>query len=249
MKKIKQLGIFDSGLGGYSIYRDLKRHLEPVSLVLYADQGNAPYGNQSPEAIIQYTEKAMMWFHRQGILDVIVACNTVSAVALETIRSRFPDMKIVGIIELTVENLTNPEAMKVAVVSTLATFNSHAYRDLIECKSPLAITELALPELVNIIEGLNPNLDIEKYLEIELIPVMDATDLILGCTHFPLVYDVFSKKFNGRIHDSIVPIRNYVCQEYQFTETGCHTYTTGDPKMMEAQIQSLFGDEEKVELI
>lgn len=249
MKKIKTLGIFDSGLGGYSVYQYLKQRLDPVSLVLYADQKNAPYGNQSDDAIIAYTLQAMKWFHNHDIMDVVIACNTVSAVALSTARNYFPDMNLIGIIELTVGQIEAKADTCVGVVSTLATFNAHAYRNFIQEKGLIDVKEIALPELVNIIEGLNQNLELDTYLENELKPILETTDLILGCTHYPLVYDAFIKIYTGQIHDSRRPICEYVAMNYEFLTSSCKTLTTGDAQKMERQIKSLFGSIEKVETI
>lgn len=249
MKKISTLGIFDSGLGGYSVYQYLKQNLDPASLVLYADQKHAPYGNQSDDAIIGYTINAMQWFHDREILDVVIACNTVSAVALTTVRKHFPDMNLIGIIELTVGQIDLTDDVCVGIVSTLATFNAHAYRNLIHEKGSGSVKELALPELVNIIEGLNQNLDLETYLRNELTPILEATDLILGCTHFPLVEDVFRKIYKGNIHDSKRPIREFIEMNYSFNSSVCQTYTTGDAHKMERQIERLFKSIEKVETI
>lgn len=249
MKKIKTLGIFDSGLGGYSVYQYLKEHLDPVSLVLYADQKNAPYGNQSDDAIIAYTLHAMKWFQDHDIRDVVIACNTVSAVALSTARNHFPDMNLIGIIELTVGQIEPNADTCVGIVSTLATFNAHAYRNFIHEKGPIHVKELALPELVNIIEGLNQNLKLDTYLENELKPILESTDLILGCTHYPLVHDAFRKIYKGQVHDSRRPICEYVAMNYEFLRSSCQTFTTGDAQKMERQIKRLFDSIEKVETI
>ena len=104
-EKINKLGIFDSGLGGYSVFKALKTEFSDLDLVLFADQKNAPYGNYSSEKIIELSSNAMRWFLSQGIEDVLLACNTVTSVALDILKVRFPSMRIWGIVDLTVSQV------------------------------------------------------------------------------------------------------------------------------------------------
>ncbi|CAM3611809.1 glutamate racemase [Erysipelothrix urinaevulpis] len=240
--KIKTLGIFDSGLGGYSVYDALKTKGPKIQYVLYADQKNAPYGNQSATAIINHVRNALMWFQDQAITTVLLACNTASAVALKTLRDEFPSMTIVGIIDLTLHQIEQNDC-SLAVVSTQATMESHAYKKA--WSSPL-IQEYALPELVDLIENDFDLLNVNQYLKEASLTIKQADYMILACTHFPLVEDVFKEVFEMEILDSRKPILDYVKQIAGVCDKDSVVYTSGHPDKMAQQIKVLFNKDEKV---
>ncbi|QIK57288.1 glutamate racemase [Erysipelothrix sp. HDW6A] len=243
MKNKKQIGLFDSGLGGYSIYRDLRQNFPETGFVLLADQKNAPYGNKTNQEIIDTSLSAFKWFESRDIDTVIIACNTATAIALEACREAFPHMNIVGIIDMTVDQLKEYPKGEIAVVSTMATYLSHAYHDSMD-RYGFRYTAKPLKKLVDYIENLEPY---DEYLHDELEEVKFADYLILGCTHFPLVYDDFKKNYDHQILDSRKPIRDYVASHNHLECTGeSEVYTTGDPELMEIQIKSLVGDDVKV---
>lgn len=244
--KIKTLGIFDSGLGGYSVYHDLVTHGPTIEYILYADQKNAPYGNQSPEAIYNHAKRAMQWFKDKCINHVLLACNTVSAVALGKLKKDFPNMIIWGIIDLTLSQIKNKDAM-IAVVSTQATFQSHAYKNTWIHGNNLL--EHPLSKLVAMIEGDSKLKEIDEYLEKELRSLSGRDYLLLACTHFPLVNEKFEKHFSGEILDSKKPIRNLVRKIAGSNNQISKIYTSGNQEIMEAQIKTLFDVDEKVRRI
>lgn len=244
--KVKTLGIFDSGLGGYSIYHDLKNQGPEIEYILYADQKNAPYGNKSTEEIYKLAKEAMMWFKEQDISHILLACNTVSAVALDKLNHDFPDMSIWGIIDLTLSQVLD-KSKKIAVVSTQATYESHAYRN--SWLGSEVIKELALPELVAMIEEQYDLNEIDVYLGNKLKKTKTQEILILACTHFPLVYDNFKKHFSGEILDSRIPIRHLVEAIAESNVAQSKIYTSGNPDILEQQIKNLFNRNEKVRRI
>ena len=244
--KIKTLGIFDSGLGGYSVYHDLITYGPNIEYVLYADQKNAPYGNQTPEAIYRHAQRAMQWFKDKDIDHVLLACNTVSAVALEELKKNFPDMTIWGIIDLTLSQIKNKNA-KIDVVSTQATFQSHAYKKTWTQGDNLL--EHPLPHLVTMIEGNCEIKAMDEYLKTELRKFSSRDFLVLACTHFPLVYDLFTKHFSGDIVDSRKPIRNLVNEIAGTNDEVSKIYTSGDEEILKTQIKNLFNVDEKVRRI
>ena len=241
MEKIKTLGLYDSGLGGYSVFSSLRETLPSLNLVLYADQKNAPYGNRSDSEIIELSKSAMRWFESQGIDHVLIACNTVSAVALKDIQESFSELHIYGIIDLTLSQV-NTES--VGVISTLATFNSKAYRRPLE-ELGLRVVDKATVPLVELIETMQ---DPKEYLESALVDFQTVDALILACTHYPLVIDTIKDFFKGDILDSRKPIHTYFVEKVH--DNQCPTYrcvTTGKPEIMKKQIEKLFGIQEEVE--
>lgn len=241
MTKISTLGLYDSGLGGYSVFQYLRESCPSLNLILFADQKHAPYGDKSDTEIIALAHDAMSWFENQGIHHVLIACNTVSAVALAALKHDFPEMEIFGIIDLTLSQIT---AKNVGVVSTTATYHSKAYRNALEEKG-VRVVDKALPKLVGYIEGLE---DASEYLKDELKSFQDVDSLILACTHYPLITNVVKQYYNGQILDSREPIRLFVMENANLDQVGSsRVITTGDGAKMKHQIYSLFGVEEDIE--
>lgn len=241
MKKISRLGIFDSGLGGYSIYRFLMDYGPDIEYRLYSDQSNAPYGNCSDEHIKKLAEDAMRAFLSWGIEDVILACNTVSSVALAHLRESFPQMRIWGIIDLTASQAKNYDLID--VVSTQATYRTHAYAKVLEGKK---VEERPLPKLAGLIEDKADEDVIEAYIASHIAD-LEGEALLLACTHYPIVGKSFSKYYQGKIYDSRQPVLEFVKDLALEQEKVGSIYTSGSSLFMEKQIEALFGVKEKVE--
>lgn len=244
--KIKTLGIFDSGLGGYSVYHHLVTKGPKIEYVLYADQKNAPYGNKNADQIYQYAKKAILWFQDKGIDHILLACNTVSAVALVELKEEFPNMKIWGIIGLTLNQIKDKD-IEISVVSTSATFESHAYQNT--WNKPENVYELALSDLVGMIEGEAKEDEMDAYLKKKLKDLKGHDALILACTHFPLVNNLFVKYFEGEILDSQKPILKLVESIAGTSTEKSKIFTSGDSDVLKKQIKDLFNKDEKVRRI
>lgn len=244
--KIKTLGIFDSGLGGYSVYHYLVDNGPQIEYVLYADQKNAPYGNKDLDEIYAYAKEGMEWFKRNGIDHVLLACNTVSALALDKLKKEFPQMKIWGIIDLTLNQIKDSDA-KISVLATQATCKSHAYKN--NWSKPKNIFELGLKNLVAMIEDGKSEKEIDAYLKEEVSNLPNKDILILACTHFPLVKDAFEKYFSGSIVDSQKPILELVESIADKNSKTSQVYTSGDVEVLRKQIKNLFHKDEKVRRI
>lgn len=241
MKKIEVLGIFDSGLGGYSVYNALKGALPDLSMVLYADQENAPYGNYDYETILSLSIEAMRWFEKENINDVLLACNTASIV-IDDLRIAFPNMRIWGIIDLTLSQIPE-EKERVGLVGTTATIHSNAYNQ----RFNKPIFSVSIPELAGAIEQLEAH-DIVYDMIAAALPELNHIDcLILGCTHYPLVKDVFESIFDVPIFDSIEPILKFISENYKPTKGSRRIVTTADSGYLKHQINILFDEIETVE--
>ena len=194
------IGFFDSGIGGLSILREATCRLPQYSYLYFADQARAPYGNQSADEIYQFTEEGVNRLFQEGCELVILACNTASAVALrrlqqEFLPQRFPDRRVLGIVQPTVEELLKyTKSRVVGLLATSATVRSGMYEEKLG-NSVLLLTQ-ACPLLVPIIEsGSHENNEFREaargYIQ-ELLAKDDRIDtVILGCTHYGLVADVF----------------------------------------------------------
>ena len=238
MEKIKCLGVFDSGLGGYSVFHELKEALPDLDMVLLVDQKNAPYGNKTKKEITAMSKKGMQWFLDNKIKDVLIACNTVSALSLSVLKTDFPQLNIYGIIDLT---LSQVNVDKISIVATQATVDSHAYKNAFSG----SVQEIALPELVSLIESMS---NTSNYLNDHLSSIFEDHDVILACTHFPLLKFKFEQILRRPVFDSIKPITDFVKLSYKPGSGSTQIFTSGTPSYLKKQIQSIFNKKEEVNL-
>lgn len=238
-------GIIDSGLGGYSIYQSLHTHYPTASFVFLADQKHAPYGNRSAQEIIDIASHNMRWFLEQGIHDVIVACNTMNAVALKTLKERFPEITFYDVIEPTLKSIHNQKLDSWLVVGTRLTIQSKMYEQEMNRLYPqVSVSSKSLPELVSLIEGLAEPYTLESYLHTELSEDnRNAQGLILGCTHYPCALDSFKSVFKGTIVDSRQAMVESL-KMIHLPKGPSRCFTTGDISLAQKQALELFNQEE-----
>lgn len=235
----KILGLYDSGLGGYSVYHFLKENIENANLVLFADTKYNPYGSKSKEELLERAIFAMEFFETKGIKDVVVACNTISATVLSEIIKRYPHMSIYGIIEITANSIPK-EVQSISVVSTPNTSKSRAYSQNLPDKRVL---EIPIETLAYEIENSLPT-EIKKKSIAEAVENVSSEVLILGCTHYPLEKGLFSEFYQGEIYDSNEPILKLV-KTWNISRTPNiqEVYVSGDTKEFESKVKAIFGDE------
>jgi len=240
------IGIIDSGLGGYSIYHALHKAYPKAAFHFLADQRNAPYGNKTAEEIKSIAHKNIAWFKSNGINEIVIACNTMNAVALDTLKTDFPDIKFHDVVYPTVKQLEHLKLSKILVVATRLTIQSDIYARTIQSLLPnIKVTSIALPDLVQKIEGLNSIDEITGYIESNLCEKDLLNDgLILGCTHYPLAQDSFESIFKQRIIDSI-QVMVELFKDKKFEEGESHCFTTKDEAYAKHQVHQLFQIEQE----
>lgn len=183
------IGIFDSGLGGLTVLKELTTAFPQESFVYLGDIARLPYGNKSPETIRRYGNQILEWLKDQNVKALIIACNSASSVFLG--EKDYKGIPLLNVIEPGARAALEQEKEKVAIIGTSATIRSHAYRDTIAALDPnINVLEIACPLFVPLVEeGIVGDditrLTIERYLK----PVMDQKfkTIILGCTHYPLL--------------------------------------------------------------
>jgi glutamate racemase len=208
------LGVFDSGLGGLTVVRALREALPDERILYLGDTARVPYGTRSAETVLRYARGCARVLIDRGVKGIVVACNTVSAVALEMLRAEL-DLPVLGVVEpgarAAVEALAELDAepgkppAKIGVLGTAGTVASGAYPRAIARESTrVEVVALAAPLLVPLVEegwleGDVPRLAIERYLT----PLVDAGArvIVLGCTHYPLLAPLIAEvaaKLAGR---------------------------------------------------
>ena len=199
------IGIFDSGYGGLTILRQIRRRLPDYEYIYLGDNARAPYGSRSFEVVLRFTLQAVEYLFSAGCPLVILACNTASAKALRSIQQEYipkgdPTRRVLGVIRPTVEAL--PSATRsghIGLMATAGTVASHSYRmETAKIDDSMTLTEQACPLLVPLIEngegtGEGAEWFVRKYTSrlLEADPQIDT--LLLGCTHYPIIKDVIRK--------------------------------------------------------
>jgi glutamate racemase len=193
--KIARIGVFDSGVGGLTVLQEIYRQLPQESVLYFGDTARVPYGTRTPAEILQFTRETLDWMVQQRVKMAIMACNTSSALALETVRHEY-DLPILGVI-LPGARAAALQGQRIGVIATPATVKSNAYLDAIREATPHAeVWQVACPEFVPLIE--NNRLEDPHTLEIAreyIQPLLDRSidTLVYGCTPYPHLEPVFRK--------------------------------------------------------
>lgn len=187
----RMIGLFDSGLGGLTVMKELMELLPGESIVYFGDTGRIPYGSKSVETVIKYAKSDIKFLQTFDLKTIIAACGTASAIALPALAGKY-DIPVVGV--LTAAARAAVQATKkglIGVIGTAGTIRSGAYRRAIEQENPKIHTlSVACPLFVPLVESgfaekEAARLIAEEYLE--PIKKSGADTLILGCTHYPLL--------------------------------------------------------------
>jgi glutamate racemase len=186
----RPIGIFDSGVGGLTVFREVARALPDESLVYLGDTARVPYGTKSPETVVRYSREAARFLLQRDIKMLVVACNTATAAALPALRSDLL-IPVIGVIEPGADAAAAATRGHVGVIATEGTVKSHAYSDAILKRRPeLQVDEAACPLFVPLAEEGWANTRVaHEVAEIYLKPLLDTgiDTLVLGCTHYPIL--------------------------------------------------------------
>jgi len=189
------LGVFDSGLGGLTVAAALRRALPRERIVYLGDTARVPYGTRSAETVVRYARGCARLLTERGVKALIIACNTVSAVAVEILRAEL-DLPVLGVVEpgaraalaaLAASGSSGP----VGVLGTLGTVASGAYpRAVSQLSTRVEVVAQAAPLLVPLVEegwltGEVPRLAVRRY--VEPLVAANVSVIVLGCTHYPLL--------------------------------------------------------------
>ena len=191
------LGFFDSGFGGLSVVREVRKRLPKHSLVYLGDNARSPYGGLPAETIYRYTMEGIVELFHRGADIVVLACNTSSSVALRRIQQHHlavhhPNKRVLGIVIPTAEEVSRLSETKViGVLATEVTVNSYAYpQELHKIDPNVTVIQQACPRLVPMIEaGELENIDgeVRTYMD-QLLEQDERIDtVLLGCTHYALI--------------------------------------------------------------
>lgn len=194
MPDSQPIGVFDSGLGGLTVAHAIREALPNEAIIYLGDTARVPYGTRSAATVIRYARACAKHLRERNVKVLVVACNTVSAVALDMLRVEL-DIPVLGVIEPGARaGVAASRSHRVGVIATAGTINSGAYKRAIAAvESRTEVVAYTAPLLVPLVEegwlnGEVPHLVVRKYLEPLSRERIDA--LILGCTHYPLLKSV-----------------------------------------------------------
>ena len=198
-KSNNPIGVFDSGLGGITVLAELTKLMPNENFIYLGDSKNAPYGTKAEEEIKKHTTNCITELIGQNVKAVVIACNTATSVAAESLRQEF-DIPIIGI-----EPAVKPAALKyknekIFVMATPMTLKKEKFLKLMRNYNNLCeITPIPCPNLVEIIEkGVTSGKEIDNYIAklFEAFEKEKPSAIVLGCTHYPFIKDAIDKHFN-----------------------------------------------------
>ena len=199
----RPIGIFDSGLGGLTVLRELTDILSNESFIYFGDTAHLPYGTKSKETIIEYSNQICDFLVKQKVKLIIVACNTASALAIEVLE-KYISIPIINVIDPCIYHaIQTTKKQSIGIIGTKATISSRAYEiKLNQLNNNLNIITQACPLFVPIIEEGLANHKITNdlcklYLNKKKFSTIDV--LILGCTHYPLLINTIKKYISKHI--------------------------------------------------
>ena len=211
------IGVFDSGIGGLTVAREIMRQLPEESIVYFGDTARVPYGPKSPDTVRRYSQEISEWLLGQGVKAIVVACNTATAHALPTLRAELP-VPVVGVVEPGARAAVDATRDgRIGVIGTQGTIGSGAYERAIRAIAPDArVTARACPLFVPLVEEGWTEHEASRLIAHEYLDSLAAEGvdtLVLGCTHYPLLKRLIGETV-GR------PIRLIDSAEETAAETG-----------------------------
>ena len=191
------IGVFDSGIGGLTVVRELIRQLPNESIIYFGDTARVPYGPKSPDTVLRYSREIVDFLKREGVKAVVVACNTATAHALPALKEE-NDLPIIGVIDPGSRAAARATRSKsIGVIGTQGTVNSRAYARAIKAAAPDAtVTALACPLFVPLVEEGWLDTEVTRLVAKEYLQPffgLPIDTLVLGCTHYHWIEETIAK--------------------------------------------------------
>ncbi len=216
------IGIFDSGVGGLSVWREVRRCLPDVPLIYLADQAHVPYGPRSSQEITQFAERCVRELIARGCHVIVIACNTATAAALPYLRKTFPHIPFVGMEPAVKPAVALTQTGVIGVLATHTTAKSERLADLVHrFAQHVRVIEQACPiwvELVERGEFDHPHAFAQVADDLQPLLLARVDTLVLGCTHFPFLLTCIQQaiqrySLDSRIHMHVIDPAPAVAQQ------------------------------------
>ena len=204
MDKNAPIGVFDSGVGGLTVAREIMRQIPNERIVYFGDTARVPYGSKSKDNIIKFSRQIIRFLQTENVKAIVIACNTASALALDEMQQEF-DLQILGVVKpgakVAVETTVNK---RIGLIGTEANIRSGVYTRYIKSLDDEAkVFEKACPLFVPLVEEgwLHDDITLQvasRYLE--ELKEKDIDTLIMGCTHYPLIRSTIRKVMGDKVN-------------------------------------------------
>ncbi len=208
------IGIFDSGLGGLTVMKELVKVLPHENFLYYADSAHLPYGEKSKSYLIDRAHAIVSFFEEKKVKLIVAACHTASATALEEAQNK-TTIPTLGIVESAIQALAAEGALHIAVLATKATIDSKVYQLCIKKQIKKAtVLPIACPHFVPLIEN-DKEVEDAIYQTLKQLESHSIDTLLLGSTHYPLIQSSIRKQLNPAVK-LIDPSATFAVAVYQF---------------------------------
>lgn len=204
MERQAPIGVFDSGVGGLTVAREIMRQIPNERIVYFGDTARVPYGSKSKETVIKYSRQIIRFLQTEGVKAIVIACNTASAFAIETMQEEF-DLPIIGVVKpgakMAAETTTNG---RIGLIGTEGTIASGVYTQFIRAYRPdVEVIGKPCPLFVPLVEERMLHDTItdqvaQRYLD--GLKEKDIDTLIMGCTHYPLIRSTIRKVMGEEVN-------------------------------------------------
>ncbi|MGD1715419.1 glutamate racemase [Dapis sp. BLCC M172] len=255
------IGIFDSGVGGISVLKELYRQLPKETFIYFADTARLPYGTKSQTEIVKFVRQVLTWMEKQGVKMAIIACNTATAAAIDRVALEY-NFPVIGMIEPGAKTVVHRSSKRIGVIATPHTVKSNAYLNTILKIDPsILVFQVGAPTLVPLIEQGRINdvytLEVvQQYLEPLIVKQIDT--LILGCTHYPHLIHLFRRILGGSVQivdPAIAVVRTATQELHSLGKLSDHPphctsfYVSGNPEEFAQRVQQFLGFTPRVKTI
>ena len=190
------IGVFDSGIGGLTVVAEIMRALPNERVVYVGDTARVPYGPKSPATVLRYSRQITAWLLEQHVKAIVIACNTATAHALESLQ-RETEVPVIGVVQPGARAaVAATRSRRIGVIGTTGTINSGAYARALSALAPTStVSSIACPLFVPLVEEGWVNHPATRLIAETYLAPMRAADvdtLVLGCTHYPLLAPVIA---------------------------------------------------------
>lgn len=194
-KAMLPIGVFDSGVGGISVLRELVALMPNESYIFFGDSANAPYGTKTLEQVVELVRKDAKYLYDQGIKALVVACNTATSAGIQMLRECYTDIPVIGIEPALKPAVLSKEHPTVLVMATPMTLREEKFHRLMQrFETEADIVPLPCPGLMEFVErGELESEALETYLKNLFAPYEKVDAVVLGCTHYPFVRGMIQK--------------------------------------------------------
>lgn len=228
------IGVFDSGVGGLTVVREIIRQLPSENIVYFGDTARVPYGTKSRDTVIHYSEQIVNFLQTKQVKAIVIACNTATAYALDVLKEKL-DIPIIGVVRpgaVTAVNAT--QNGRIGIIATEGTVGSGIYPKVIKEYNPeIQVVQKACPLFVPLVEeGWTNDSITDEVAKRYLRSILDSNidTLVLGCTHYPLLRKTIGRLVGEKVtlvnpaYETACSLREMLKQEGLYRESGKTSY-------------------------